>query len=122
MAIQIFEVQFDKDGNMFQPRQEVDVLRFLSTPPGNQITDVVVLSHGWNDDMDEARTLYRKFLANVEPLLPASRAARVIAIGVLWPSKKFAEKDLIPGGAAGFDPFEVFSPLLAAQVEQFKRA
>jgi pimeloyl-ACP methyl ester carboxylesterase len=122
MAIQILEAQFDKDGNVFQPQQEADALRFLSTAPGNQTTDVVVLSHGWNDDMDEARTLYRKFLANLEALLPLSRAAKVIAIGVLWPSKKFAEKDLIPGGAAGFDPFEVFSPLLAAQVEQFKRA
>ena len=122
MPIQIYEVQFDKDGNVFQPQQEADAIHFLSTAPGNQTTDVVVLSHGWNDDMDEARALYRKFLANLEALLPASRAARVIAIGVLWPSKKFAEKDLIPGGAAGFDPFEVFSPLLAAQVEQFKRA
>jgi hypothetical protein len=122
MAIPIFEVQFDKDGNVFQPQQEVDIIRFLSTPSGNQTTDVLALSHGWNNDMDDARTLYRKFLANLEPLMPAAKAGTVIAIGVLWPSKKFADKDLIPSGAAGFDPFEAFSPLLAEQIEQLKNA
>ena len=46
MAIRIFEVQFDKSGSVFQPQQEADIIRFLTTAPGNQITDVVVLSHG----------------------------------------------------------------------------
>ncbi|HTP31848.1 MAG TPA: hypothetical protein VMJ75_06720 [Candidatus Acidoferrales bacterium] len=119
MAIPIFEVQFDKNGNVFQPQQEADILRFLTTP-GNQVTDLVALSHGWNNDMDEARTLYRKFLRHLEPLLPAAKADKVAAIGVLWPSKRFAEKDLIPSGSAAFDPFELLSPLLAEQVEQLK--
>jgi hypothetical protein len=122
MAIPIFEVQYDKDGNVFQPQQETDILHFLSTAPGNQTADVVALSHGWNNDMDEARTLYRNFLANLEALLPAAKAAKVIAIGVLWPSKKFAETDLIPSGAAAFDPFEALSPMLTAQMEQLKHA
>jgi hypothetical protein len=122
MAIPIFEVQFDQNGNVFQPQQEADILGFLSTVPGNQTTDVVTLSHGWNNDMDEARALYRNFLANLQGLLPAAKAGKVIAIGVLWPSKKFAETDLIPSGAAAFDPFEALSPILAAQMEQLKHA
>ena len=120
MAIQIFEVQFDKNGNVFLPQQEADIVRFLSTAPGNQTTDVVVLSHGWNNDMDEARTLYRTFLAQLEPLLPAASAGKTVAIGILWPSKKFAEKDLIPSGAASFDPFPALAPLLGEQVQQIK--
>ncbi|MBZ5581893.1 MAG: hypothetical protein LAQ30_06750 [Acidobacteriia bacterium] len=75
MPIPIFEVQFDKDANVFQPKQEADILRFLNTAPGNGTTDVVALSHGWNNDMDEARTLYRTFLARLEPLLPAAWVA-----------------------------------------------
>jgi hypothetical protein len=122
LAIPILEVQFDKNGNVFQPQQEADILGFLSAAPGNQTTDVVALSHGWNNDMDEARTLYRNFLTNLETLLPAARAGKVVAIGVLWPSKKFAETDLIPGGAAALDPFEALSPLLTGQMEQLKRA
>ena len=105
MAIQIFELQFDKDGNVFQPRQEADALRFLSTAPGNQTTDVVVLSHGWNDDMDEARALYRKFLANLEALLPASRRRqghshrRALAVQEICgegPDSRAAPPDSIP--------------------------
>jgi pimeloyl-ACP methyl ester carboxylesterase len=122
MPIRIFEVQFDKSGSVFLPRQETDIISFLTTAPGNLTTDVVALSHGWNNGMDEARTLYRAFLADLEALLPPDRAAKVIAIGVLWPSKKFADQDLIPSGAAAFDPFEVLSPFLTAQVEQLKQA
>jgi hypothetical protein len=122
MAIRIFEVQFDKSGSVFQPQQEADIIRFLTTAPGNQITDVVVLSHGWNNDMDEARTLYRTFLGDLEPLLPPDRAVKVIAIGILWPSKKFADADLIPSGAAAFDPPQALSPFLQAQVKQLKQA
>jgi hypothetical protein len=120
MAIPIFEVQFDKDGNVFQPQQEAAVSQFLSTAAGSQTTDVVTLSHGWNNDMDDARTLYRNFLANLEALLPPATAARTIAIGVLWPSKKFADRDLIPSGAAALDPFESLAPLLSEQIEQLK--
>src|SRR5262245_38001614 len=120
MAIPIFEVQFDKEGNVFQSQQEADIVRFLTTAPGDQTAEVIVLSHGWNNDMDEARTLYRNLLGNLEPLLPAAKAARIIAIGVLWPSKKFAEQDLIPSGAAAFDPFEALAPVLSAQLQQLK--
>ena len=74
MAIPVFEVQFDKSGKVFQPQQEAAVLRFLTIPPGNQTTDVVALSHGWNNDMDEARTLYRAFLGNLQAWLPADKA------------------------------------------------
>src|SRR5437660_12830456 len=116
MAIRLFEVQFDKDGNVFQPQQEADITRFLSTAPGDQTTDVVALSHGWNNDMDEARTLYRGFLGKLEAQLPANSGRNVIAIGVLWPSKKFAERDLIPSGAAAFDPFPMLAPLLNDQL------
>src|SRR5215469_13475524 len=122
MPIPMFEVQFDKNANVFQPQQEADIVSFLTSAPGNQTTDVVALSHGWNNDMDEARTLYRNFLGNLESLLPPSKAGKVAAIGVLWPLKEFAEKDLIPSGAAAFDPFELLSPLLTAQIDQLKHA
>ena len=120
MASPIFEVQFDKNGNVFQPQQEADIVRYLTTSPGDQATDIVAISHGWNNDMDEARTLYRTFLGNLDALLSGDPQRKVIAIGVLWPSKKFAEKDLIPSGAAAFDPFEQLSPLLSEQLDQRK--
>ncbi|WP_298235006.1 hypothetical protein [uncultured Azohydromonas sp.] len=68
-------------------------------------TDLIVISHGWNNDMQEAEGLYAELLGNARGLLDKGRvpglAGRSIAVlGVLWPSKKFADKDLIPGAAA----------------------
>src|SRR5581483_36171 len=120
MDIPFFEVQFDKQGNIFQPSQESDIIRYLTTAPGNQTTDVVTISHGWNNDMDEARTLYRNFFKNLAALIPASSGRQIAAIGILWPSKKFAEKDLIPSGAAAFNPYDSLSPLLKAQLDGLK--
>ncbi|HXB75425.1 MAG TPA: hypothetical protein VNY05_44745 [Candidatus Acidoferrales bacterium] len=98
MSIPIFEVQIDQNANLVTPSQEQDIIKAL-TAPGNPFTDVVVMSHGWNNDIDEARTLYRDFFRSLEQVFPAA-AETTLAAGILWPSKKFAEADLIPGGAA----------------------
>ncbi len=94
------ELEFAKDGKPVHPEQ-ADAVRQLA----DQVTDVVVISHGWNNDMDEARVLYRNLFASID----AVRQTRGVAlgdrsigvVGVLWPSKKFADAELIPGGAAG---------------------
>jgi hypothetical protein len=96
-----FEVQFDKDGNVHDAAEVQAVLDFVA----GDTTDLFVLSHGWNNDMDEARNLYQRLLARFRAELDAGRvpgvAGRKLAVlGVLWPSKKFAEKDLIASGAA----------------------
>ncbi len=102
MSMPIYEIQFDKDANPVQPSQEQAVIAALTASSGAP-TDVIVLSHGWNNDMDEARTLYRDFLNFLDPLVPAGSGKNLAAIGVLWPSKKFADSDLIPGGAASIN-------------------
>lgn len=94
------ELEFAKDGSPVHTEQ-ADAVRQLA----DQVTDVVVISHGWNNDMDDARVLYRNLFASID----AVRASRGVAlgdrsigvVGVLWPSKKFADAELIPGGAAG---------------------
>jgi hypothetical protein len=101
MSIPIFEVQIDKDANLVTPSQERDIIQAL-TAAGNTFTDVIVMSHGWNNDIDEARTLYRDFFRSLEQVFPAA-AGTTLAAGIFWPSKKFAEADLIPGGAASAD-------------------
>src|SRR4051812_11285797 len=76
------------------------------------ITDLIVISHGWNNDMAEARALYQALLSNMRGLLDAGRpdalAGRSFAVlGLYWPSKKFADEALKPeavlaGGVAAF--------------------
>lgn len=119
MSIPILEVQIDKDGNLVNPSQEKAIVDAL-TAPGNTFTDVVVMSHGWNNDMDEARTLYRNFFRSLEQVFPAA-TGKTLAVGILWPSKKFADTDLIPGGAASADTDPVGDRVLLNRLEDMKQ-
>ena len=120
-----FPIEFAKDGSQAQPAQLADVLADLRTQPG--LTDLIVISHGWNNDMADARDRYSRFLAEVRPQLtgPAARpglAGRQFGVvGVLWPSKKFADAALIPSGAAGTDS-PVTNAMLVAELERLKGA
>ena len=71
MAIARHEVEFTKDGAVHDGAQ-VDAL--INGLPG--VTDLIVLSHGWNNDMKEARELYDELLGNVEKLLAIRETRR----------------------------------------------
>lgn len=95
------ELEFRKDGSPARP-QQLDALLGVLAAPGGAITDLFVVSHGWNNDMDEARALYRELFTNVKAQaagVPGVAGRRFAVVAVLWPSKKFADRDLIPGQA-----------------------
>lgn len=110
------EVEFTKNGSAHDPGQIESLLEMIDD---NETTDLIVISHGWNNDMDEARRLYRRLLQNVKRQTGAasdrvdSRHLGVLA--VLWPSKKFAERELIASGAAstgaGIDDEDLISDI-----------
>lgn len=97
-----FELQFTKKGEVFDPAELDAVLAHVAAAPAP--TDLVVISHGWNNDIAEARSLYQRFFVRLREVLDRGPlpGRRLSVLGVLWPSKKFAEEDLIPGGAAAF--------------------
>ena len=111
MATRTFDVKFTKDGGIFQQPQ-VDALLAGLGP----VTDLLVLSHGWNNDKADASQLYEELLGNIDKLLDLRNQASVpaplqgfvdrlrdrnfAAVRVFWPSKKFTDADLIPGGGA----------------------
>jgi pimeloyl-ACP methyl ester carboxylesterase len=107
MAMKRMDVEFTKDGLVHDPAQVDALLNGLSA-----VSDLIVISHGWNNDMQEARALYDALLGNVDTLLGAREAAAAppslaalkgrtfAACQLFWPSKKFADADLIPGGGA----------------------
>jgi hypothetical protein len=97
-----FEVQFTKQGDLFEPAERQAV---LDAARASSFEELFVVAHGWNNDVAEARALYRHLFANVRRALDDRRAPglagrRIGVLGVLWPSKKFAEDELIPGGGA----------------------
>ncbi len=107
MEMTRFDVEITKHGAVHDPAQ-VDALAAGVA----DVTDVFVLAHGWNNDVAEARALYDELLGNTQRLLdirdtpgaPASITAlegrTFAACQLFWPSKRFADADLIPGGGA----------------------
>ncbi len=98
-----FPVQFTKDAAVHDQAEVAALKEFLRQ---DGTTDLIVISHGWNNNMEEAKGLYDRFFANLRSLLDSGRLASLsnrkwAILGVLWPSKKFEEKELIPSGAAG---------------------
>ena len=90
------EVQFDKDAKVVASSQAV-----IDLATDNNITDLVVMSHGWNNDIADARDLYTKLAKSLRSVVdantvPSLSGRRIGLAGVFWPSKKFTEKDLIP--------------------------
>jgi hypothetical protein len=82
-GISYTEVRFDKDGR----RQNTPLI-----PDGT--TDVIVMSHGWNNDEAAAEALYTKLFTNFASVTagdPAIGGRRIAIVGVIWPSKKFDE-------------------------------
>ena len=97
-----FPVQFTKDGFIFQ---QPDVDAFLNGINAG-VSDVIVISHGWNNNIDEAKSLYSGVLVQLAAQILASHSlnGRTFAIcGILWPSKKFEDQELIPSGAASLN-------------------
>jgi hypothetical protein len=115
-----FEVQFTREGQVFEQR-EVDAL--FAGLAAEAPTDLLVFSHGWNNDIQEARELYRGWLRHLRAHLdagtvPAVRDRRFAVLAVFWPSKKFTDRELIAGGAASVE--DAAQAELAARLELLK--
>ncbi len=92
-----FETEIDKSGNPVDPLA-------VNTLPLTQ--DLFVMAHGWNSDMNSARGLYRNFFTQFSRTLgtyaaPGVTSRQCAVMGILWPSEKYVDASLIPGGAAG---------------------
>lgn len=116
-----FEVQFTKDGDVFDQKEVADLTAYLAK---GEATDLIVISHGWNNDIEDARATYTAFFQSMRSVLDAGALAnlktrKLAVMGVLWPSKKFADKALIPSGAASANS-AVTDKVLIEQLEGLK--
>ncbi|CAB3780711.1 hypothetical protein [Pararobbsia alpina] len=96
-----FEFEVDRQGTPVDQAARKQALEFAVA---GETSDIVLMSHGRNNDMEDARELYRNFFTAFRKQLTddgsASLARKFIILAVLWPSKKFTDEELIPGGAA----------------------
>src|SRR5262245_41675900 len=94
------EVEFTTTGAPFDlARRDAAV----ATVTHADATDVLLLAHGWNNDMAAARGLYQRLTDQVAGVTVQAGAGdhRVAVIGLLWPAKQWADEDLIAGGGVG---------------------
>jgi hypothetical protein len=93
--------RFDKDGAALN-KQEITLPK--------DMTDVIVMSHGWNNTEEQAeQQLYIPLFTNFAAAAPDQLQKKKIAIvGVIWPSKRFTDvvdaavAEQARGGGAGF--------------------
>jgi hypothetical protein len=117
-----FEFQVDKNGipvDSAARQQAVDALA------KGGATDLFVMSHGWNNDMADARDLYKNFFMVLRQLLdngiPQGLHRKFAVIAILWPSKKFTDEQLIPGGAAS-TASSITTDMLRTKIDGLKGA
>ena len=118
-----FEIFYDTNGKLVDPSAEADLLSWLTGAAGAEVTDLILISHGWNNNIPEARLLYTKFFTVMNEVQGSQHVAtaRNFAIAaVFWPSKRFALPGDISGGAAALPPTE--AQQLNDQLEQLKGA
>ena len=112
-GIPFLEANFDKDGNL---QNAVDL------PAGT--TDVLTMSHGWNNTKPDAQNLYNAFFKNFADLMGNFdfTGRQLAIIGVFWPSKRFDDLAFEAGqsNAATLGVNEGGEELLAAKLDELK--
>ena len=78
--------EFDINGNLKSP---------VKLPA--DVDEVIVVSHGWNNNQADAESLYSALFTNFAAIGGAPRGKAAI-VGVIWPSKRFDE--LVSAAAA----------------------
>ncbi len=115
MKLPYAAVEFTKDGHVADPSQVAAALAMLDR---EHATDVLVLAHGWNNDIGAAERLYTHLTDNLADLIPAGSAARPAVIGILWPSVRWADEDQLAGGGVSVgDDLTALTSAIAASVD-----
>jgi len=114
-------VRFDRNGTPVDPQEVQGVSGMVKDA---HVTDLLVLAHGWNTNMDAAGNLYDRILTSARALLDGEMKdplaeRRFGVLGILWPSMRYTDTALIPGGAASSDPTTDFGPALDQALEVF---
>lgn len=99
-------VRFDKHGACTSPATRALLVDKLGS---GAYSDVILFSHGWNNDFNDAAAMYARFLREFETLVaahPLPRGGMAFAplfVGVVWPSiwLTFDSGPQIAAGPAG---------------------
>lgn len=78
-------LRFNKDGHLADGAPS-------TYAPSAAVTDLIVISHGWHQDPDDAEVMYEKMLGHFQAEGGATAAGRKYGvIGIFWPSDQFRD-------------------------------
>ncbi|QNP73610.1 serine-threonine protein kinase [Streptomyces roseirectus] len=80
-----WQLTFDADGDVNPAERD----RLLTEAGPRGVRDLILFSHGWNNDRTRATALYRAFFAPFPHLAPKAKLGYV---GVVWPSMRFCDE------------------------------
>ncbi|MBD8529948.1 MULTISPECIES: alpha/beta hydrolase [unclassified Massilia] len=117
-------IKFDKHGDCVSPKTREALLERLEAVPDKP---VIVFSHGWNNDFDQATERYSGLLKELEKHLAAQHSSvKPLFVGVIWPSiwLSFDEGMSIAStpGLAGTDAEQSYASGLASSLDPAGRA
>jgi hypothetical protein len=120
-GLPFWRIAFDRAGSVHGLEESA----FIDESAAAGVTDLLIFSHGWNNDAPTASRLYENFFALVPPLLDgrADPERTVGLVGVYWPSMRWPDEvgtdatgvtaavDLAAGSsaAAAFAPVQQFA-------------
>jgi pimeloyl-ACP methyl ester carboxylesterase len=99
----VYIIRYDKDGTCCNPTVRDGLIGAIRA---GGYSDIFLISHGWNNEWEDARTFYLSFFEQYERVRVehgiANRGYRPLFVGVFWPSTVLVlPSDLPPPGAAG---------------------
>jgi hypothetical protein len=91
-GIPYVEASFDKNGQ--GPEKEVVL------PAG--VTDLIIMSHGWNNNKSRAEDLYNSFFASFAAAAQPNDLSgrKLVILGVFWPSREYDTSVAVSGTPA----------------------
>jgi hypothetical protein len=89
-GLPFWELTFDAGGDPDGAQRDA----FLAEVRSRGLTDVIVFSHGWNNDRRIANELYQRFFGLLGPQLPAAARGTVGLAGVVWPSLRWSDEPI----------------------------
>ena len=114
-----YEVDFNADGSLNTANGGGDG-GLPAAVAGGAISDLFVLSHGWNDGVDSARDLYVAMFGLLAAQL-GTHLSSSAAVGVIWPSLLFPDDDPATAPAVpstGAQLAAALAPAFPAQQQQ----
>jgi hypothetical protein len=79
-------LEFDENGALVDKSEPAALAALVSKP---DVEDLVVISHGWKNDKNDATTLYGTLWKNTLASLTKKDPKKIVVCGILWPAKAY---------------------------------